>query len=304
MILSLCPNPSVDTYAWLPHFHNGSVNRIERIEEFPGGKGTHVALALAELGERVDLYGLWAGFSGQWIQRACHAKGVDTTGITIEGNNRKCYTFRSDSIKFNHSELLEPGPELLAAKWSAMKKDFQQNIKAANLLTFSGSWPKGAPTNAYAELIDLAKNNQKPVILDCSGVQLEAALQTGFFGIHLNEHEAINLCGSSQIHDLIQFLDGKVELIALSLGKKGLQLYANGQVLQANVEIDHVISTVGSGDCLTAGIAYAIEKQLPPEEIARYGVACGATNCLTEELGMIKKQTVETLLSRVDVKTL
>lgn len=48
-ILVVCPNPSIDTYAWIDGFANGVPNRIKREDRYPGGKGLHVAMALAEL---------------------------------------------------------------------------------------------------------------------------------------------------------------------------------------------------------------------------------------------------------------
>lgn len=50
MILSVCPNPSVDTY-WNLHgpLHPGKTHRIGSEQRFPGGKGVHVALAVTEL---------------------------------------------------------------------------------------------------------------------------------------------------------------------------------------------------------------------------------------------------------------
>jgi tagatose 6-phosphate kinase len=38
-ILSVCPNPSVDTFVWVDHIHAGRVTRAEREQHFPGGKG-------------------------------------------------------------------------------------------------------------------------------------------------------------------------------------------------------------------------------------------------------------------------
>lgn len=83
---------------------------MTRIDSFPGGKGTHVALALTVLGNEVSLMGAWAGNQGEWIKKECAAYGVQTLGPIIEGNNRKCYTFRSGNEIVQNTELLEPGP--------------------------------------------------------------------------------------------------------------------------------------------------------------------------------------------------
>ncbi len=302
MILSLCPNPSVDSYAWMDTVIPGKTNRISRIKEYPGGKAIHIALAIAELGEESMLYAFWGGACGEWIKNQCLKKGIYINGITLKQNNRKCYTFLSETESFNNTELLEPGPVLTANNWEAFKLSYKSLIKHTNIICMAGSWPKNAPSNAYAELIQIAKNFGKRTILDCSGKQLQESLVVGFFGLHLNEHEAKSLCGSSTMKDLLKVLDSKVALVALTKGSKGLELFYKGKHIKANVKIDKVISSVGSGDCLTAGIAYAINNNLSPSKIAAYGVACGAANCLNEDLGMLKIEDVNRLLPKVEVK--
>jgi len=80
MILSVCPNPSIDTYAWLDNFESGGVNRIKKLEEYPGGKGVHVALAIAELGGRSKLLANWAGNNGDWIKKECINRNIEISG--------------------------------------------------------------------------------------------------------------------------------------------------------------------------------------------------------------------------------
>lgn len=304
MILCLCPNPSIDTYAWMNDFHKADVNRISLLEEFPGGKGTHVAMAINELDGKSELMGAWAGNTGQWIREACKEKGIDSSGPVIPGNNRKCFTFRSQDPTFNNSELLEPGPEMTPEHWRAFVDSFESRLPSTDLLCMSGSWPKNAPNNAYQQLLDITAAKNKRVILDCSGEQLEQAMETGCFGLHLNESEAERFCGSSKLEALLEKLNGKVELVALTKGAEGLELYYKGKIVHAKVSISEVISTVGSGDCLTAGIAYAVSKELSVEEIASYGVACGAANCLNSDLGMLRKEDVDRLLPEVKIRTL
>lgn len=304
MILSICPNPSIDTYAWLENFKQGMVNRIKKIQEFPGGKGVHVALALAELGTVSKLLGCWAGSAGEWIQSSCLQQGVSTSGVELSGSNRKCYTFLSEDPDFNNSELLEPGPPSNSKDWEKLKNVFKSEVSEVSLVCMSGSWPKDFPEDSYRQLIEIAKSQNTRTILDCSGRQLEEALKTGFFGLHLNQQESKNFCGSSRIEVLLEKLKNKVELVALTKGKDGLTLYYRGEIIAAKVDINNIFSSVGSGDCLTAGIAFAVEKALNPQEIARYGVACGTANCVNQKLGMLERKGVEQLLSKVEIKKL
>lgn len=300
MILNVCPNPSIDCYAWLEDFHPGQVNRIGKLEEYPGGKGVHVALAISELGGTSRLLGNWGGAIGNWIKAKCIEKNVEIAGIELEGNNRKCYTFRSANPTFSNTEVLEPGPTMNEKNWQDLKNSFKKELNDADLVCLSGSWPINAPTDAYSQLINLAKTKNRKVVLDCSGEPLKKALNSPFYGLHLNEYEAYELCGSKDFNDLLEKLGGTVELIALTRGKEGLWLAYKGKIYHAKVKVENVISTVGSGDCLTAGIAWALEKNMDPKEIASYAVACGAANCLNEELGMIDKKDVERLLPKVE----
>lgn len=305
MILSLCPNPSIDSYAGLENFHPGSVNRFSFLEEFPGGKGVHVALAIAELGLSSRLFGFWAGGSGEWIKSECALRNVEVKGRSISGNNRKCYTFISENPDLHNTELLEPGPKLRDFDFNHFVSLFEGKIAESEIICMSGSWPEGAPENGYAQLIKIAAKNHKKVILDCTGIQLENALKEGFFGIHLNHHEAKALCGANDINSLQKFLGDKVELIALTSGGEGLELAYKNETIKAKINIapNEVISTVGSGDRLTAGIAYALDQKLKLSEIAAWGTACGTANCLNKDLGMLKKQDVEMMLKQVQIET-
>lgn len=300
MILTVCPNPSIDTYAWLQIFKNGESNRITKIKEFPGGKGTHVAMALKELNAPVSLLGNWAGTNGEWIRKSPRLEGVEILGTQLKGNNRKCYTFRSSlEKKFNNSELLEPGPKMTPADWELFLVQFKSALKNCSLVCLSGSWPTGAPEDAYFQLLQLCEHAGKRAILDCSGIQLKNALKGTFFGLHINEHEAETNFGTESHFEINKQLKGRVSLLAITKGKDGLFLYMDDNYVHANVVLKEVKSTVGSGDCLTAGIAYSLLNRLPMEQIAAYGVACGAANCMNDDLGILRLEDVQELLPRV-----
>lgn len=303
MILSICPNPSIDTNANLEHLRPGQPNRIDELQEYPGGKGTHVAMALKELGADTCLLGVWAGHSGEWIRQKCEEAEITCGGITVSGTNRKCYTFRSSNEQFNNTELLEPGPELSQSSYARFKDVCKDRFRQSDLICMSGSWPHGAPDNAYAEIIELADEADRDIIVDCSGSQLNNAIKHNFFGIHLNEAEAIAL-GAGGIESALSSLSRNINLVAITKGSEGLWLSYNDLVIHANVEIEQVLTTVGSGDCLTAGIAYAVSKGFEAEDIARYAVACGAANCLSENIGQLKINDVESLLPQVRVKVM
>jgi fructose-1-phosphate kinase PfkB-like protein len=181
-------------------------------------------------------------------------------------------------------------------------RQFKKMALQIDFICLSGSWPCGAPQNAYKDVIIKAAEYGKKVILDASGAQLENALKAKPFAVHLNMEEAKHLYKTSDCQSILQDLGEKAELVALTAGKEGLYLLYKGIFIRATVPVRKVISSVGSGDCLTAGIAYALHHHMPPEDIARWAVACGAANCLREELGMFYREDVDNLLNEVSIK--
>ena len=112
-ILVVCPNPAVDIYAKIDHFKQGDTNRITEESQYPGGKGVHVAMAAAELGQKVVLLGFWGGPTGLWIKATVEKlyPNINCVGPEVNGWTRSCYTFKSAS-DFDDTELLGTGPIL------------------------------------------------------------------------------------------------------------------------------------------------------------------------------------------------
>lgn len=298
-ILVVCPNPSVDIYAWLDDFQVAGSNRITKELHYPGGKGVHVAMAIAELGLEVRLLGFWGGPTGSWVKTECEKryKNLKCIGLGVDTWTRSCYTFKSAS-KIDETELLGMGPELTDEHLESFYKSFEDYLPDAICVTMSGSWPKGAPSNGYANLIARANAQSKAVILDCSGEQLENGLKLNPYAVHLNKSEVTSYTGIDDV-ELASKKLSEITIAAITDGSRGLYLSSNPNTIHASCTINQVYSAVGSGDCLTAGLAVGFARGLPQEHVAKLGVACGAANCLREDLGMLNKEDVESLESQV-----
>ena len=321
MIVSVCLNPAIDTFLYLDGFHFGKANRAIKEEKYPGGKTVHVALATKELEIPSVLFGLWAGPSGQWIYQQCENKGLRCEGVLLAEPqwNRTCLTLvgsdcgstpPSQDQLFNDTEILGQGPqvdELIVKKiinsFSCFLEDENQEIST---VVMSGSLPPGSPSNLYSTLIkECRKYPGIKIILDTTGEALIAGLSETPDIIHLNQNEFSDLqtkyAPKNSSVDY-SFLHKKCKIMALTKGKEGLDLIfpdLESKRLRANVKIEKVISTIGSGDCLVAGLAYAIEKNMTILEAARMAVACGAANCIFPELGQLKRNDVFELFEKV-----
>lgn len=301
MLLAVCPNPSVDCFIWTDSLEPGKVHRALREKRYPGGKGVHVALSAAELGQEVALLGFWGAETGQWIKNECLKSGIHCMGPELSQASRSCITFKSDGI-YDDTELLGCGPEISSEDYRLFSREFRLAAERSDVITMSGSWPMGSPDEGYAELIQIAGKYGKPVILDATGEPFRHGLNERPWGIHLNRNEGMTLTGFSEIPEMIGYLKNFAEIVAITAGPEGLYLGSGESILHGNVKLDRVYSAVGSGDCLTAGLATALIRKMETEDLVRLGVACGAANCLREDLGMLYKSDVDRLLDDIEIR--
>ena len=73
---------------------------------------------------------------------------------------------------------------------------FQDIIKKSDIVTISGSVPKGLPCNIYQRLIQMIKNEHKKVILDSSGESLKEGLLAKPTMVKPNKNEMENFSSS------------------------------------------------------------------------------------------------------------
>ncbi|MBK8504601.1 MAG: 1-phosphofructokinase [Saprospiraceae bacterium] len=299
MILCVCPNPSIDILAEVRDLQIGRVNRILSQREYPGGKGVHVAMALAELTGQSELMGIWGGRPGKWIVDILKAKRVHCEGIYINQGSRRCYNFKDILNSKVETELLEPGPEMSIQDYESFVAKIKKASADFSIICASGSWPKGVSDRAYLDLI--LELPGKKVFLDCSGQQLDQALSAHPYCIHINIDEGLQLFGSPDPIIIAKQLKSHCNLAAVSAGKDGLYLMDNESCVHAHLHLNNIYSTVGSGDCLVAGIAMASQNKSTLIDIARLGVACGAANCIHPELGMLLQKDVLRLKSKIKI---
>jgi fructose-1-phosphate kinase PfkB-like protein len=99
------------------------------------------------------------------------------------------------------------------------------------------------------------------------------------------------------------FLHQGVGLVALSLGASGLLLASKQQAVWARPPRVQARNPVGAGDALLAGIAWALERGLPLEEVAHWGVAAGTAAAVREGVSVGTRTEVETLYEQIQTRS-
>ena len=174
MILTVTMNPSIDTRYQLDKLIIDDVNRVTP-EKTAGGKGLNVSRVLLQLGDDVLATGLLGGHMGAYMAELMDADGVKNDFVPIAGETRICLNILHEG---NQTELLESGPQIAPAELEAFTAKFAELAAKADVVTLSGSLPRGVDAGYYAELVKIAEEAGAKVLLDTSGASLEAALES------------------------------------------------------------------------------------------------------------------------------
>jgi len=276
----------------------GAVNRVRSVTLSVGGKATNAARVLKTLGADPLLFGFAGGENGEVIRRLLNHEGIHHAFVETEAETRACQTLLADDAH-DFTELVEEGPELPVKHWKLLVQKFQGLEKSSVII--SGTLPAHAPQEIYAELIQAAQG--KPVILDTSGKPLLAALEHQPALVKINAAELLQTTKLSDIEEAAH------ELIAQGAGAVGITQGADSAVLVTRKEtvrfsipkVD-VVSTLGCGDSVNAGIAFVLQKGSSLKEAFVFGLACGTSNAMNIEPGVVKPEQIAELVPQIKME--
>jgi 1-phosphofructokinase family hexose kinase len=203
------------------------------------------------------------------------------------------------------TEIYEMGDSVPLEKINELRDHIRMNIGKYRALTLSGSLPPGVPPDFYADLIEIARNEDVRTFLDTSGEALRKGAESGPFLIKPNETEAKSLLGIRS-SDTLDATQAAIEIstrygtnVLLSLGASGVIAANAEKVFSVKSPSVEAKSAVGSGDCMLAGSAYGFLHGLSFEEAVIYGVAAGTANTLMMGAGQFKIEDFERLRSQI-----
>lgn len=281
----------------------------------PGGGGINVSRAIKKLdGDSVALY-LAGGYTGKTLYDLLAEEGVTQHQIETKSSTRENFivTVANDSTNTTDHQYRfgMPGEFVEESEWKSCLEYVKNLEEKPSFLVASGSLPKGVPTDFYAQLARICKDNDIKLILDTTEDALMEALKVGVYLIKPNIHELSELVGKSHkyiTHDLQESLakelieKGMCEIVVASLGEKGAMLVAENVIEYSTPPTIHAKSTVGAGDSMVGGMVLGLTKGWNLEEVLKYGVACGTATTMQEGTKLCEKTDVEEIFKSLRIK--
>lgn len=306
MIGTITLNPAVDRRYNIDELTKNTVKRTEDYHASAGGKGLNVSRVAKILGEDVFAFGFLGGNTGYFIREEISKLDIIDKFTGIEGTTRTCLNIIDNNG--DNIEVLEKGPNISNDDKVKFIEEFKNEVDKLDIITISGSLPKGLDMDIYSDIIDIASNKAKKVILDTSGDVLLENLKSKPFLVKPNKEELENITRIKLDSEAaIKMAAHKVlrrgaKNIAISLGSDGMYFFGEEGNFKVDIPKIDVLNTVGSGDSSVAGFAYALSNSLEIEEVLKYANACGMSNAMEKSTGKINITKVNELIEKIIVK--
>jgi 1-phosphofructokinase family hexose kinase len=306
MIVTVTQNPGLDRTLTVPRILFNEVTRASSLRLDWGGKGFNVSRALKALGVESVAMGFVGGATGRTLAQGLTSLGIATDFIHIASETRTNVVI-AEADGERHIKVNEAGPTVHAEELTAFLDLARERVRQGDIWVLSGSLPAGVPRGFYAQIITLVQAAGAKAFLDTSGEPLRLGCAARPYLVKPNALEAEEITGR-EIHSEADTLDAArfvlaqgIELAALSLGVDGLLLASEHEAVWARPPAVRAQNAVGAGDALMAGIIWALARELPLDQVARWGVACGTTSATREGVSFGTYAEVEALYAQVQV---
>ena len=308
MILTVTLNTSIDKLYLFDSYTPYEVMRVKQVNNTAGGKGLNVTRIATQLGEKVTAMGFVGGFVGQYFESLITQPTIVKAFTHTKAETRSC--INAWDLQTNSStEYLEPGAPVTAEEVEQFFIDFARELPNATVVTISGSVPTGVPADAYARLIAMCHEANKPVLMDTSGALLSACVVEKPTFIKPNTDEIAQLLGKKieNREELIvcakQLHANGIATVVISLGAEGALMVCDEGVFVGRPPKINPKNTVGCGDSMVGGFAVGMTRGLRAPEQLRLAVAVSAANALSMSTGGYEEHDFETILPKVIVET-
>ena len=308
-IATVTLNPAFDLVGRLARIEIGEVNTVETLGLYPAGKGINVAKVLADLGAKLSVTGfLGEENQGNFVQ-AFAQNGVDDKFYRIAGKTR--INVKITETEADVTDLNFLGFEISEQDWKAFIHQSQTWESQYDLVAVCGSLPRGVTPEQFAAWLESLHQQGLKVVLDSSNAALTAGLTAHPWLVKPNRRELEVWAGRS-LHTVEEVIEAAeqlrshgIENVIISMGEKGSVWLNSEGVLQAQPpRCENVVSTVGAGDSMVAGLIYGFSQGWSKEKTLSFASATSALAVSQSNVGISDKQALEQILAQVKLTNL
>ena len=306
MILTICPNPSIDCTIELDSLNVGMLNRIDNKVETYSGKALNVAIGVARLGEKCLTTGFMFDNHKRMFEHSLEKEGVEYNFVYNHGNARTNYKIIDKRSML--TEINDRGEEVLEDKQLELLKLVEKISPSADIATICGSLPKGVQSDYYGQIVKRIPSRVK-VVVDAERENTLSAIGTReIFMVKPNQKEFERFFGitvrtkADIVKGAYRYLDMGVENVLVSLGTEGAVFVNKNESLYCKSASVAVNSTVGAGDSMVAAACVGITRGVPMNEMLKMAVAAGTAAVTTSGTNLFYPDKYKEIYSKISVE--
>ncbi|GAB3529660.1 1-phosphofructokinase [Photobacterium alginatilyticum] len=313
-VVTVTLNPALDLTGNLNTLTAGTVNLVEKGSLHPAGKGVNVAKVLAELGADVTVTGLLGADNQEPFCQLFEALGASDQFVRVNGASR--INVKLVEASGQVSDINFPGVAVSEQDIQAFEQTLFELADSHDVFVMAGSLPQGISPELCASWVAQLQERGKHVFFDSSKAALTAGLNAAPWLVKPNDEELSDWAGRalSTKQDLTQVAEQLAQKgianVVVSLGAEGVMWLDNDGWLSSQPPKMNVVSTVGAGDTLVAGLCWGQLNNWNKQETLSFATALSALAVSQVGVGvddldavLAIKESVQQLDSNVNAKT-
>lgn len=304
-ILTLTLNPALDLTVRLPALRPGEVNRGEALHVQAAGKGLNVAQVLADLGHQVTVGGFLGADNPEAFEALFAVRGFDDRFIRVPGQTRSNLKLAEAGGRV--TDINGPGLLIEADARQQLLDGLDQALPGHDAVVVAGSLPRGLDIAWFEALLAHIGRHGVPLALDTSGGALAAGLRARPWLVKPNLEELAEACGAPLGDDAAlaaqaaEWLAQGVGQLVVSRGAEGVSWFAADGAWRSRPPQVDVVSTVGAGDSLLAGMLHGLLQGWPAERTLRLATAIAAQAVAQLDFGITDPARLAAFEAAVEV---
>ncbi|MEM8835616.1 MAG: hexose kinase [Planctomycetota bacterium] len=313
-------NPAIDRVWSAPKFQVGSAVRAKLIGSFPAGKGINAAKAFGAIGDRCVATGFVGRNELEAFERVLDRAGrgrVVTQLLSVHGKTRENMTI-TDPVLDTETHIRDRGFNVARADVRRMLSKVGLLAREDNVVIFGGSAPPGVIPGDIRSMLHRVNEQGAYSVVDTSGPALQIVRRERVWMLKLNLSELAEIAGEvkDEEHALVETCRG---LLRQDGGKQGADVVVvtrgpAGAVLVTRDGTSHwartmvhpgrIVSTVGCGDALLAGLLHEWGRTRDWASAIRRGAAVATANAVGSEPGFVDTQDVSEFWAATTVEAI
>ncbi|MGI2943127.1 1-phosphofructokinase [Vibrio diabolicus] len=307
-VVTITLNPALDLTGSVNELNVGSVSLVQQSNLHAAGKGVNVAKVLSDLGADVTVTGFLGKDNPELFHQLFNDIGVKNEFVEVQGATR--INVKLVEASGNVSDINFPGVQVTADEIARFEETLFRLAETHDYFVLAGSLPGGVTAEQCAAWIKALHQQGKKVLFDSSKAALKSGIEAHPWLIKPNDEELGDFVGEhletpEQCQAASQTLSDKgIENIVVSMGADGVMWLNQGKWLRAQPPRMNVVSTVGAGDTLVAGLCWGHMQLMPKNDLLRFATALSALAVSQVGVGLTSQEELENIKQQTEVSEL